>query len=167
MRILLSLLLSVLMIPMVSAQKTTIILLRHAEKDTAVKGSTMMTADPSLSAAGVDRSVKLISELSAYHPDIMYSTDYQRTKSTIQPLAFLLKKEIQLYDPKKLTALADSLLTVKGKTIIVVGHSNTTPALVNLLIRENKYPALADQVYDQYWIVTIQNGKATAEQKKY
>jgi phosphohistidine phosphatase SixA len=155
------------MIQMVSAQKTTIILLRHAEKDTAVKGAAMMTADPPLSAAGVDRSVRLISELSAYRPDIIYSTDYTRTKSTIQPLAFLFKKEIQLYDPKKLSTLADSLLTVKAKTIIVVGHSNTTPALVNLLIKENKYPALADQVYDQYWIVTIENGMAVATQKKY
>ena len=151
----------------VSAQSTTIILLRHAEKDTSNVGSVMMTANPPLSKAGELRAERLVSVLSSYKPDIIYSTNYLRTKATVSPIAKKFDKEIQIYDPKKLQSFADSLIKVEGKIIVVVGHSNTTPALVNLLIRENKYPALDDSVYDQYWIVTITNKKTTVEQRKY
>ncbi|MBI2283072.1 MAG: hypothetical protein HYU71_05140 [Bacteroidetes bacterium] len=49
---------------------------------------------------------------------------------------------------------------MKGKTIVVVGHSNTTPRLVNLLIGENGYPDLGERVYDLHWIVTVTGGRA-------
>ncbi len=151
----------------VNAQTTTFILLRHAEKDTSSYGSMMMNADPPLSKAGELRAERLINVLAAFKPDIIYSTNYKRTKATAAPLAAQSGKEIQLYDPKKLPLFADSLLLVKGKTIVVVGHSNTTPALVDLLIKENKYAALDDAEYGTYWIVTLQNGKAIEEVRKY
>jgi hypothetical protein len=44
---------------------------------------------------------------------------------------------------------------MKGKTIVVAGHSNTTPALVNLLLGAEKYKALDDTVYSKIWILTI------------
>ena len=127
----------------------------------------MMNADPPLSKSGELRAERLVNVLAAYKPDIIYSTNYKRTKATAAPLATQTGKEIQLYDPKKLPLFADSLLLVKGKIIVVVGHSNTTPALVNLLIKENKYAALDDEEYGTYWIVTLQNGKAIAEERKY
>jgi len=151
----------------VYAQPTTYILLRHAEKDTSNYGSMMPNTDPALSKAGEQRAESLVSVLAAYQPDIIYSTNYRRTKATVLPLTKKNGKTIQYYDPKKLSSFADSLLQVKGKTIIVVGHSNTTPALVNLLIKENKYPAMDDSVYDQFWIVTLENGRSVVEERKY
>jgi len=151
----------------ISAQTTTILLLRHAEKDTTSSSATMMVANPSLSKAGELRSQQLLTTLQLYKPDIIYSTNYIRTKATVEPLSKKFNKEIQWYDPKKLQSFADSLLQIVDKTIVVVGHSNTTPALVNLLIRENKYPAMEDNNYNQFWIVTIQNNKAVAELRNY
>lgn len=106
--------------------------------------------------------------MSAYTPDAIYSTNYTRTKNTITPLSKKYGKEIQLYDPKALPAFADQLLQIKGKTIIVAGHSNTTPALVNLLIKENgKYPNMDDSDYSHLWIVTVTDGKASVKVVTY
>jgi broad specificity phosphatase PhoE len=146
--------------------QTTIILLRHAEKDTAVHGSTAMTANPPLSKEGKQRVVRLVSILEKYQVDEIYSTDYTRTKETIIPFANKINKPIQLYDPKTLPAFAEQLRNT-NKTIIVIGHSNTAPALVNLLIKENKFKSLDDNEYGTYWIVKIKDGKAEVEELKY
>jgi 2,3-bisphosphoglycerate-dependent phosphoglycerate mutase len=55
---------------------------------------------------------------------------------------------------------------MEGQTIVVVGHSNTAPKLVNLLAGSS-YPDLADSVYDQLYIVKITDGITTVELKKY
>lgn len=144
------------------AQITTYILLRHAEKDTSAPGAAMMKADPPLSPEGEKRAQKLPEVLKAYNPDAVYSTNYARTKNTVALLAKMFNKEIQLYDPKNLPLFAEMLLKEKGKTIIVAGHSNTTPQLVNLLIGEKRYPDLPDSVYNRLWIVTLNNGKPEA-----
>ena len=152
----------------VSGQTTTYILLRHAEKDTSAAGSTTMTADPPLAPKGELRAQNLLKVLEAYQPDVIYSTNYNRTRSTATPLSKKFNKEIQLYDPKALSAFAEQLLHMQGKTIVVVGHSNTTPVLVNLLLKENgKYPNLDDSDYSHLWIVTITDGKAVAKMVAY
>jgi broad specificity phosphatase PhoE len=149
------------------SQTTTIILLRHAEKDTTAKGSTTMTADPPLSAEGKLRSERLPKILEAYKTDTIYSTNYTRTKQTVTPLATKFNKTIQLYDPRNLSNFSKELLQIKDKTIVVVGHSNTTPMLANLLIGESAYAAMDDNDYSKYWIVTVKDGKATAVIKQY
>jgi phosphohistidine phosphatase SixA len=152
----------------VSGQSTTYILLRHAEKDTSTAGSTAMTADPPLAPKGALRAQNLLKILEAYQPDAIYSTNYTRTRSTVTPLSKKFSKEIQLYDPKQLTAFAEQLLQIQGKTIVVVGHSNTTPVLVNLLIKETgKYPNLDDSDYSHLWIVTVTDGKGVARMVEY
>jgi 2,3-bisphosphoglycerate-dependent phosphoglycerate mutase len=144
----------------VNAQ-TTIILTRHAEKEAA--SGTMSATDPELSAAGKDRAEKLVTVLSAYKPDLFYSTDFIRTKKTITPLATKFSKEITVYDPRKLQEFADELKKIEGKTIIVAGHSNTTPALANFLIGSTKYAALDDSVYNKLWIITVKDRKIVEE----
>lgn len=151
----------------VQTQTATYILLRHAEKDTAAAGSAMMKADPPLTKEGEQRARKLTVILQSYSPDAIYATNYTRTRATVAPLAKKFNKEIQLYDPKNLVAFAGELLQMKGKTIIVAGHSNSTPQLVNLLIKENKYPNLDESVYNQFWIVTAVDGKTVAKVIRY
>ena len=167
-KILSLLIISICLLGTVSGQNTTYILLRHAEKDTSTAGSTTMTADPPLAPKGELRAQNLLKVLEAYQPDAIYSTNYTRTRSTVTPLAKKFNKEIQLYDPKQLPAFAEQLLQIQGKTVIVAGHSNTTPVLVNLLIKEaGKYPNLDDSDYSHLWIVTITDGKAVAKMVAY
>lgn len=151
----------------VLAQTNTYILLRHAEKDTSAAGSTMMKADPPLTQQGLARAEKLLTVLATYSPDAIYSTNYTRTKSTVIPLSKKFNKDIKIYEPKELAIFAEKLLQEKGKTIIVAGHSNTTPQLVNLLIKEKKYANLDESVYNQLWIVTVHDGKAEARVLEY
>ena len=63
-----------------SAQKdssTTIILVRHAEKDTTAAGSTQMHADPPLSAVGKIRADNLVKVLTSYPIQVIFSTKYK------------------------------------------------------------------------------------------
>ena len=113
-----------------------------------------------------DHMTGLIDVLEKYKVDEIYSTDYTRTKETIAPFANKINKPIQLYDPKTISAFTEQLRN-ENKTIVVIGHSNTTPALVNLLVKENKFKTLDDNEYGTYWIVKIKDGKAEAEEMKY
>lgn len=141
---------------------TTIVLLRHAEKDT-----TGRPADPPLTAAGKQRAQRLPVALKALHPDAFYSTATTRTRESVRPWAEQRGKAILPYDARHQAALADSLKTVPGKTFVVVGHSNTIPAFVNRLTGTTAYPDLPDSVYGRLYIVIIRDGKATVREEAY
>lgn len=154
----------------VAAQKdssTTIILVRHAEKDTTAAGSTQMQADPPLSADGKIRAERLVKVLASYPIQAIFSTKYNRTRTTAMPIAAKLGLEIQTYDPSKQADLASLLKSWKGKTILVVGHSNTVPGFVNLLTGNTNYPNLSDNEYDKLYILRLENGKTTHQQISY
>jgi phosphohistidine phosphatase SixA len=83
------------------------------------------------------------------------------------PIASKYRIGISSYDPKNQVAFAEQLKAMKGKIVLVVGHSNTTPALVNLLIGTAKYANLADNEYNKIWILQFENGKCTESQIQY
>jgi len=133
----------------VEAQTKTIFLVRHAEK--ADDGS----RDPDLNEAGKVRAENLATILSTANVDFVYSTDYKRTRQTGIPLAKQIGKEIITYDPRDGSAL-DKIIEESGTSrILIVGHSNTIPGLVNQLIQEEKYDQLDEMEYDKLFIVTL------------
>lgn len=149
----------------VNAQKQRFIIIRHAEKDTTVKGSQMMKADPPLNSRGQERAASLIQKFKRYKISKIYSTNFNRTKSTVLPLANAIGLSINDYDPKQLKAFADELQLPanNSKTILIVGHSNTSPKLVNMLLGKDVYKDLDDSVYNQYWIVKIKGQRKRAK----
>lgn len=138
-----------------SKATTTIILLRHAEKDTTDKGN-----NPPLSAEGKARAKRLSASFPNVVPDEFYSTPYTRTSEALKPWADALEKEVKTYSIGNSVEFAEELLKQKGKTIVISGHSNTIPALVNLLIGTEKYQILSDSTYSNIYVITIKNGKA-------
>lgn len=134
----------------VAAQKKTIILLRHAEKDLSPEQN---SSDPDLSAAGKARAERLISALRKYKAGAIYATEYKRTQQTAAPLAAKSKLTVQSYDPRKLKDMQALLRQSKERRIVVVGHNNTTPALVNSFIGEDKFKQLAETEYDKIFIL--------------
>lgn len=144
-----------------NAQQTIYYLVRHAEKDTSVAGATMMQANPPLSEKGIQRSTRLASLLEKENIDYIFSTKYLRTQSTAQPLATLIGKEIQFYEITKGTAFSDSIqqMPFLGKTLLIIGHSNTIPPLVNALIKSNKYQNLSDNEYGFIYKVIMESGQ--------
>lgn len=135
---------------------TTVILVRHAEK--ADDGTT----DPSLTPLGRARAQKLAAMLAPTGVTAVYSTPYKRTRLTGQPLAELGKLDILEYAPHDREFLGKLLEKHAGETILVVGHSNTIPNLVNALTGSTNYEQLDEMEYDKLFVVSVINGAGRA-----
>ncbi len=162
-------LLILLLSTQVNAQTTRYIIVRHAEKDTTLANAKMMASDPPLNSIGETRALSLADKLKDHKINQIYSSNYKRTKATASPIAKAQNLNVAIYDPRNLDAFATQLLSSEntGKTILIVGHSNSSPKLVNLLIKQDQYKDLDESIYDTYWIVTSKNGKSKAKMMKY
>lgn len=141
---------------------TTFILLRHAE-------TTGIGSNPDLNAAGMERASELIRVLKNVSIDEAYSTDYNRTRQTAAPVAADKGLSATLYNPGALAAFSDGVLQKhKGGTVLVVGHSNTTPDLLNVLTGTSAYGLIPDTEYDNLFIVSVlEKGRAQVVHLKY
>ncbi|MCK6617625.1 MAG: histidine phosphatase family protein [Cyclobacteriaceae bacterium] len=129
---------------------TTFILLRHAEKD--MKQS---TNDPDLSEAGKKRAQRLASMLIKTPVTAIYSSDYKRTRQTVEPLAQQKGLIIKSYIPNKDEDVDRILAENIGGTVVVAGHSNTIPQFVNYLLGEAKYHTFEDGEYGNLLVVSL------------
>ena len=124
-----------------------IFLVRHAEK-TADKN------DPGLTQAGQARALALANRLGGEGITHIHSSDYIRTRDTAEPLAEKMGLEVQIYDPRDLPAMAAKLKATPGRHL-VVGHSNTTPPLVELLGGDGGSPIVEASEYDRLYICLL------------
>lgn len=131
---------------------TTYYLIRHAEKDRSDKTN----RDPHLIEKGVKRAKLWADVFKNVKFDMIFSTNYNRTKETAQPTAESQNVEVNIYDPRSIDTKAFMEKT-KGKTVLIVGHSNTTPMFANGLLGEKKYDMIADDNNGNLYIVTINN----------
>jgi 2,3-bisphosphoglycerate-dependent phosphoglycerate mutase len=129
---------------------TTFILVRHAEKDL-----TQSTNDPDLSAEGKTRADRLVEMLKKTEVQAIYSTPYKRTQQTVAPLASSKSLEVVSYQGNKLEEVDTILKQHAGKTIVMVGHSNTIPQVVNYLVGEEKYRVMEDGDYGNIIVVSV------------
>jgi len=137
-----------------SQATTTVIFVRHAEK------ATVPADDPGLSAAGQRRVAELTRQLKDADVvagiDAVYSTPYRRTEETARPIADALDLPINTYDAADTEAIMEHIVKAhKGKIILVVGHSNTLPLLMANMGASKKVPAIAENEYDNIYIVSI------------
>ncbi len=129
---------------------TTIYLIRHAEKDRSNKEN----KDPALTEDGKQRAERWAEVLGLSKMEAVYSTNYQRTLQTAAPTAMRNGLEIQTYEPNSLNI--DSIATVhKGARVLIVGHSNTTPMLVNRALGERRFEWIEDTVNGNLFVLTI------------
>ncbi|ARV14044.1 SixA phosphatase family protein [Polaribacter sp. SA4-12] len=140
-----------------SDETTTYYLIRHSEKDRTDKTN----RNPNLNEKGQERARKWAVYFKNIDLDAVYSTKYNRTKQTAKPTAESKKLEILSYNPSN---LYDSIFQseTKGKTVLVIGHSNTTPAFVNKILGEKKYENMDDHNNASLYIVTINGDKKTS-----
>lgn len=136
------------------AGATTIVIVRHAEK------AQDDPKDPTLSPAGQARAEALASALDAAGVAAVYSTQYKRTALTAEPLAkrlglSIVQKPIAGEAAAYAKELAREVLAKeKGKTVLIVGHSNTVPDLVQAFSGATVAP-LSDADYDQIFVVVV------------
>lgn len=138
-----------------SQATTTMIFVRHAEK------ALIPVDDPGLSAAGQLRAAELARQLVDADVvagiDAIYSTSYRRTVETVQPVADALGLTIKRYSPDDNDEkVVDAMVRDhKGKIILVVGHSNTVPALIGALGASKNVPPIAEMEYDNIYLISI------------
>ena len=141
------------MVPDKKTPVTTLFLVRHAEK---AKGGN----DPHLTEQGSRRAVKLADILEAYGIEKIYSSNYQRTLETAEPLLKRNNLVVEIYNPRNLEELKQNILTKDiGKKILVVGHSNSTPSLANLFSGENRLQSFDESDYENLLLIEFRDPK--------
>jgi 2,3-bisphosphoglycerate-dependent phosphoglycerate mutase len=141
-----------------SQETTTYYFIRHAEKDR----SDTNNKNPTLIQEGILRAAKWSLVFDNVKFDAIYSTDYNRTKQTAQPTAEKNEIDILIYDPRNLYS-EGFINNTKGKTILVVGHSNTTPQFVNAILGQEKYQSINDSNNANLYIVTISSSSEISD----
>jgi phosphohistidine phosphatase SixA len=109
-------------------------LLRHFEKQNA--DASADAKDPNLTQTGLERAQHLADFLADKNIIAIFSTKYKRTQQSVKPTADKLGLIVNRYDPSKLSSFATQLQAMSMMSrgsILVVGHSNTTPELLQLL----------------------------------
>jgi broad specificity phosphatase PhoE len=135
-----------------TAPPTVVLLVRHAEK------GTQPAQDPPLSEAGVERARALVAVARDAAVTAIITTQFERTRRTAEPTATALHITPEVVQagamPAHAKAVADQVLKHAGGTVLVVGHSNTIPAIVGALGAPQPRD-LCDSEYDQLFVVVI------------
>jgi len=135
---------------------STFYLIRHAEKDT----SNPNNVDPELIQDGLDRAIRWAEVFDPISLDAIYSTNYERTLMTAAPTSVKKNIDVQYYDPREIdiqALMADN----EGKSVLIVGHSNTTPNLTNQLLGSEKYEGMEEDDNASLFIVRVIDSSAT------
>jgi len=136
---------------------TTYYLIRHAEKQRTNPND----KDPSLTFKGLKRADKWAEVLATANINMVYTTDYSRTKETAQPTAEKNGLRMYVYNPRKMYDDGFKYNT-KGKNVLVVGHSNTTPFFANKILGKELYKQIKDDNNSNLYIVTVSKNGVTS-----
>ena len=136
-----------------------VVLVRHAEK------ASQTDPDPSLSEAGKARAMALVEALKHTTPSAIIVTSRKRTAETGEPLASKLGLKANVVALEGSTAaahiaaVADAVRKQTG-VVLVVGHSNTVPAIVKAL-GGPALPDICDASYATLYVLQpARDGKA-------
>jgi broad specificity phosphatase PhoE len=138
-----------------TAGSTTVVVIRHAEKDLGAGA-----VDPPLNEAGKARA-QLLARMfgngkALGHLDAIYVTAALRNRLTAAPLAERLGLSPVVVPADDPRGLARTVLHEHGGArVLIVGHSDTVPAIVSALSGDDKVPPIADDEYGTLYIVTV------------
>ncbi len=135
---------------------STFYFIRHAEKD---RGNPE-DPDPELNQQGLGRAMHWAEILKEVDLDAIYSTDYQRTTMTAAPISVTQDLTVQYYDPDEMDIELFKTNNLGGN-VLVVGHSNSTPAMVNMMLGMEKYGPMDDYDNGSLFIVQLVGSETT------
>jgi phosphohistidine phosphatase SixA len=90
------------------------------------------TSDPDLTAGGRAGAQSLAVMLARNPPRAIYVSNTRRARQTAAPLAAAVGVTPKVYDPADTAGLVAAVLAEKGD-VLIVGHSNTVPEIVERL----------------------------------
>jgi len=127
--------------------ETVVVLARHADR---VAGQ----APDELSASGVARSQELAHALQKAGISAIIHSDTNRAAQTAAPVAAATGITPAVLPAKDFAAIASEVRSHPGATVLVVGHSNTVPAIVAAL-GGPQLPDLGDREFDDLLVLTL------------
>ncbi|MDO6743870.1 phosphoglycerate mutase family protein [Tenacibaculum soleae] len=142
---------------------TTYYLIRHAEKDR----SDATNRNPNLNKIGLKRAENWKNYFKDIDLDAVYSTNYNRTQQTATPTAKSKNLKILSYDPSNMFN-DDFQKNTLGKTVLIVGHSNTTPAFANKILKSEIYKQMDDNDNASLFMISFKTslGKNNTQVKR-
>jgi broad specificity phosphatase PhoE len=139
----------------VFAQKLVFVV-RHAERaDTGTQRQT----DPPLSAAGEARAQKLATMLAEAGVKEILTTEFKRTQDTAKPLTMKTGIAVEQVASTDTALLITKIKAHPNEVVLVVGHSNTVPAILKALAGVDM--AIADNEYDNLFVIVPATGTIT------
>lgn len=151
--------------PMPEAAEVTVYVVRHAEKQSP--GDVPMHAeDPPLSGEGQLRAMGLVEDLPVRELDAIYVTKTKRCHDTASAVMAVTGIEPIYYPPRDVEGLVARLRKRHGERVLVVGHSNTIPPLLEGLGVQEPIE-IADDQYGDLWVVTVTANGTTVETRRY
>ena len=142
----------------VAVQTATYYLIRHAEKVRTDPNN----EDPGLDINGMLRAKRWAAYFAPIKLDGVFVTKYIRTKQTASLIAQQKQLVPRPYDPETIYS-EDFLKKTNRKSVLIVGHSNTIPQLVNKLIGEEKFEDMDDSDNSTLFKVTINGNDKKVE----
>lgn len=132
---------------------TTVVLVRHAEK-------LPEDNDPGLSAPGRARAQRLADMLADAQLAAIYVTEWTRTRETAAPVAVASGLEARVIPAAEHGRLMRRLKwRHRGDVVLVVGHSNTVPAIAEELGAQ--IGVLGEEDYADLWVITYSRLRGT------
>jgi phosphohistidine phosphatase SixA len=151
-----------------AATTTTIVLIRHAEKQVGA------ISDAPLAPAGEIRAARLaqmFGDAAEFgRVQKIYVTDTRRTQQTAAGVAQRLGLKPDIVTARTSSSdLAQRVLKENhGGRALVVGHSNTVPEIVAALSHRDDVPPIGDDEFDTLYVVTVPTiGRASVLRLKY
>jgi broad specificity phosphatase PhoE len=125
---------------------TTLIVLRHADR---------AGAQDALTAEGLARAQTLVHMCEKAGVVAIYHSDTERTRLTAAPLAAALGLTPVELPATDIAGLANHIrANHPGRTVLVVGHSNTVPQLISAM-GGPVIPDLADDEFDNLFVLEV------------
>src|SRR5262245_5458461 len=146
----------VLFMPAVTFAQKMVFVVRHAERaDAGMQAQT----DPPLSAAGETRAQKLAAMLADAGVKDIFATELQRTQDTANTGAMKTGVAVAQVGSKDTALLIAKIKSHPNEVVLVVGHSNTLPAILKALVGVDV--TIADNEYDNLFVVVPATGTMT------
>jgi phosphohistidine phosphatase SixA len=125
-----------------------IYIVRHGERLNA-------SDTTSLSAAGLVRAQDLAQLMSDKEIDSVFTSNYTRTRQTATPTAQLFGLTMVEYNPRPTEQIANRLKQIKGKNVLVIGHSDTILEIAKGLETKPKRQKIESLDFDNMLTITI------------
>lgn len=137
-------------------EKTTYYFIRHAEKDQTNPNN----LDPKLTSLGVERAVFWANFFSDKSLDMIYSTDFIRTKQTVAPLLSKTNLSLHIYQAYQLYS-KEFLAETHGKNVLIVGHQISIPQAIKKITGEDRYKKIPIGTYGNLYTIILENDGST------